>query len=999
MYAIVQDHQGFLWFGTQDGLDRYDGYTFTVFRHDPDDSTSISHNYVLRIFVDSSGLMWVGTGGGGLNVFDPQTNRFTRYVHRADDPTSLSDNIVYRIYRDRRGTLWVATLNGLNAMDERKGTFRHFTHDSTNVHSLPDNLVSTIFDDREGRLWIGTSRGACVYDRDKDIVTRIPGGETLINSILQDSLGAVWLIGSKAFGYDSVRHRLVPVVPEFGGSEQSILGADGTIWATTYDGLRHVDPRRHTMEVWRHNVNDPTSLSDDNLISLFRDHSGILWIGSFNGINKLNPVRRKFETYTFNPKDDQSLSSLRVRGFSEDNTGAIWVATQDGLNRFDPRTKKFLRFYGRPKMPSPLNANHFWNVLVDTFSRNLSIWAATNGPSLNHLVFRPGDLRHPSVEYFDNNRVSPSDMPDGIMVTICQRRSRDIWFGHQSNAVTVYHYGTHHFSHLGGLPDLRVNVIFEDAAGTMWVGGYTLGLHRWDPARKEFEPFFNGTSRAGTVAENSSLCITEEPAGTMWVGTYEGLLKIVDGKLVAHVTDKEGLPNNVIYGVLSDRKGNLWLSSNKGITRYTVTTGQLLNFDVNDGLQSNEFNQGAAFRARDGAMYFGGILGFNRFYPDSILDNPHIPAIVISDVRVFNKRIVPSPTERRLDRAISYAHEFRVPYSDNVLTFEFTALEFTSPTQNLYSYKMDGFDETWSVAGQRRDATYTNLDPGEYTFRVRASNNDGVWNMEGTSISLVVLPPWWMTWWFRGGAILVFLSIGPIVYYRRVTALKKQYALQREFSRRLIETQETERKRIATELHDSIGQDLLVIKNRTYMANQVKQLNPKAKEQLDHITKAVSQSLQNVRQISRNLRPYHLDRVGLTGAIKSMLDTIAQSSSITFDVHVDAIDGLLTGEGKEIEVNLYRVVQESVNNILKHSEAKSATVSIEKLDATLALRIADDGKGFDPATVHAPDSRAGLGLSGIGERVGMLGGTYTIESSPGAGTMVIVTIPLSRKTT
>ena len=994
VYAIVQDSQGFLWFGTQDGLDRYDGYTFTVFRHNPDDSSSISHNYILRLFIDSQGRMWAGTGGGGLNVYDAATNQFKRYGSQPEDSTSLSDNTVYRIYEDHRGTIWVATQHGLNRLDASGEKFRRFSADPNDVHSLPDDLISCLLDDRQGRLWIGTSKGVCLYDRDADRFTRIPGCDELINSILQSPDGELWFIGSSSFEYDSTRGRLIPMRPAVHGSEQSILNPDGTLLCGSVDGLHHIDPRRHRETVWHHDPADAQSLSENSVISLCRDRSGILWVGTFNGINKYVPTKKKFETYTYNAKNPNSLSSPRVRGFSQDATGAVWIATQDGLNRFDPGTQTFIRYYGPPKGRNELNANHFWGVMVDAFSPAVSVWAVTNGPSINHLTFPPGrDLRHPHVDHYNQTTSGQQNLPNGIVASVYQDRSGDIWFGHLGDGVTKYDRRRGTFSHFQSLANERINAMYEDTRGSLWVGGYTLGLHRLNRERGVFEPFFAGTRFEKSVAGNSTLSMCEEPAGTMWVGTYDGLLEIRDGTVIRTMTDKEGLPNNVIYAILSDRKGNLWMSTNKGIARYTPATGQIRSFDADDGLQSNEFNQGSALRARDGAMYFGGILGFNRFYPDSIRDNPNIPLVVLTDFRIFNKSVVPSDRETRIRSAITQAEEIRVPYYDNVITFSFAALEFTDPAENKYAYRMEGFDKGWVESGTKREATYTNLNPGTYTFGVKASNNDGVWTEEGTSIRIVVEPPWWMTWWFRGLVLVIFLSVGPVVYFRRVSALKKEYARQQEFSRRLIERQESERKRIASELHDSIGQDLLVIKNRTYLATQAKPVPARIKQQLDQIMETVTQSLQNVRRIARNLRPYHLDRVGLPGAIRSMLETASQSSGIIFETNLDAVGELYPDASKDMEVNLYRIVQENVNNILKHSEAKHARVEFQRTDGRLSVVIRDDGKGFDPATVHSAASTAGLGLTGMAERVRILSGTYVVDSRPGTGTTVTIVIP------
>ncbi len=457
---------------------------------------------------------------------------------------------------------------------------------------------------------------------------------------------------------------------------------------------------------------------------------------------------------------------------------------------------------------------------------------------------------------------------------------------------------------------------------------------------------------------------------------------------------KDGLPNNVIYGILKDKRGNLWLSTDMGICRYSPSTGNVKDYTQDDGLQSNEFNQGSAFEASDGKFYFGGINGFNSFYPDSIRDNPNVPPVVFTDLKIFNTSVKPG-RNGKLKQTIWTARSIRLNYGDAVLTFDFAALEFTDPLRNQYAYKLIGFDKRWVNLGNRREVTYTNLDPGSYVLRIRASNNDGVWNEEGASLDIFISPPLWMTWWFRTIAVLLFLSIGPLIYYRRVTALKKESVLQREFSRRLIESQESERNRIAAELHDTIGQDLLVIKNRAYLAQQAKRLNSNAKAQLENITETVTQSLQNVRQIVRNLRPYHLERIGLTAALKAMLDNIIRSTPIRFEISVDQIDGLLADRTREREVNFFRIVQESVNNIIKHSAAKNATVTVKREAGRIVAIIRDDGNGFDYPSYQENGLKAGLGLSSMTERAGMLGGTLTVTSGNEIGTTVTLTIDLA----
>ena len=1001
VYAIAQDSLGFLWFGTQDGLDRYDGYSFKIFRNNPRDSTSVSYNYISRLMVDREGSLWVGTLGGGVSVYDQTTGRFAQYLHKPGDRSSLSSNKIHAIYQDREGTVWIGTEDGLNRFDPATGTFRRYLLHGNDSDTIRDDFVSSIFEDREGRFWIGSINGADILDRKTGTIFRLGPRRVVINKILQTSHGTLLFIGSGVWTYDSVGKRLVPWKRTFTerieqniGSEGAVLNGDGTMWLASYDGLGFIGVTGDTVAAYRHNPNDRASLSENSVLSLCKDKSGILWIGTYDGINKYVPTKKKFAFYTLNPKEKNNLSNARVRSFAEDARGRIWIATQGGLDRFNPASGRFTRYIGGSGVLRDLTANTFWCVLADRTSREISIWAGSNGGGIDVLTFRNGHYADPVARNIKLSVPQYKSVFTDVVNSLYQDRAGNIWAGN-SNGVTLIRHTSDGFLQKPFPYSASVNTIFQDANGTMWIGGYSFPLHRLDRHTEKFVRVFRDSAFENTLAGKSVLSIAGGSGGMLWVGTYGGLLEITEaGTLVRHVTVEDGLPNNVIYGILKDNQGNLWLSTDMGICRYSPSTGNVKDYTQDDGLQSNEFNQGSAFHASDGKFYFGGINGFNSFCPDSIRTNPNVPRVVFTDLKIFNTSVKPHQNGK-LKQTIWTARSLRLDYSDAVLTFDFAALEFTDPNRNSYAYKLIGFDKNWVYLGNKREVTYTNLDPGSYVLRVRASNNDGVWNKHGVSLDIYISPPLWMTWWFRTIGILFFLSIGPLIYYRRVTALKKETALQREFSRQLIESQESERNRIAAELHDTIGQDLLVIKNRAYLAQQAKRLNSNAKAQLENITETVTQSLQNVREIVRNLRPYHLERIGLTAALKAMLDNIIRSTPIRFEISVDQIDGLLADRTREREVNFFRIVQESVNNIIKHSAAKNATVTVKREAGRIVAIIRDDGNGFDYPSYQENGLKAGLGLSSMTERAGMLGGTLTVTSGNEIGTTVTLTIDLA----
>ncbi len=361
--------------------------------------------------------------------------------------------------------------------------------------------------------------------------------------------------------------------------------------------------------------------------------------------------------------------------------------------------------------------------------------------------------------------------------------------------------------------------------------------------------------------------------------------------------------------------------------------------------------------------------------------------MVFTDFKVFDKSISPSLEEHRISQFISEEGEIHLSYKDAVFSLEFSALEFTNPAKNSYAYMMQGFDKNWRYAGPGHEATYTNLDPGEYLFRVKASNNDGVWNESGASLKIFVAPPYWQAWWFRLFLIVSFASVGPILYFRRVATLKKEQAHQRDFARRLIESQELERKRIAGELHDSIGQDLLIIKNKLLLGLMENEGRDEPQSEVQQAVDYVARSLKNVREISRNLRPIQLDQLGLTAALESVVEVVSESSNIVADMKIDNVDGVLDKEG---EISFFRIVQECLNNILKHSNATHFSVKVTRTKEAVVLKVEDSGKGMG----GDPSSKRGFGMTGMDERARILGGSLLIESTPGNGTTVFLSVPL-----
>jgi serine phosphatase RsbU (regulator of sigma subunit)/ligand-binding sensor domain-containing protein len=784
--CIAQDQRGFMWFGTEDGLNRYDGYIFTVLRHDPENPNSLVYNHILSLLVDGAGYIWIGTFDSGLDRFDPYSENFTHYRFDPENPESLSNDHVISIFEDSSGDLWIGTMLGLNRLDRETGTFTRYINDPDDPHSIGHNTARVIYEDRSGILWIGTEGGGLNrYDRDKDRFIRYttdPGDPSTIShnsirAIQEDVSGVLW-IGTVGGGLNALdkdrnfftRYRHDP-------DDRSSLSHDqvyaihedrtGTLWiGTNGGGLNRLDRRTQTFSSYVNDPSDPSSISYNEIYDIFEDHSGVIWLGTYGGgINKFDSKRKKFELYRPRLGDPNSLNQPIVwTTFEEEDTGILWIGTHGGgLNRLDRRKNRWTHYRNDPDDPRSLTADIVRVVYEDT--RGI-LWVATHGGGLCILDRETG-----TFSAFRHDPDDPSSISSDQLRSIYEDRSGTLWFGTNGGGLNRMNRtaGTftrylHDPDDIESISNDYVRVIYEDRDGDFWIGTQGGGLERMDRESGSFTHYKNDPADTSSVSSDYVFSILEDYAGILWIGTWGGGLNRFDKKagIFSRYTVEDGLASNSVYGGLMDEQGNIWISTNNGISRFNPRTETFKNYTVDDGLQGNEFNGNSFFKSTSGEMFFGGTYGLTTFYPHEIKDNPHVPPVVITSFSKFNKEV-------KFDKPLSDIGELVLSHNDYVFSFEFAALDYSAPSKNQYAYRMKGLDDDWVPTGSnKRFAYYTTLPSGRYEFMVKGSNNDGLWNEEGTSVKIRITPPFHQTWWFRSVVFLAAVLLIRFWYGRRM---------------------------------------------------------------------------------------------------------------------------------------------------------------------------------------------------------------------------------------
>jgi signal transduction histidine kinase/ligand-binding sensor domain-containing protein/CheY-like chemotaxis protein len=777
--SMHQDSRGFVWLGTQDGLNRYDGRQIVTFKADPENPNSISDVNAWCITEDPSGDLWVGTEGGGFNRFDRQTETFTAFRNVPGGSGYLD---VRAIVADSTGAIWIGTMgDGLLRFDPASEEVIRYGADGPVQASLPSAQVHSLLLLEGRQLWVGTGAGLTCLDAATGRMTHylsdpldecsLPVGEVL--ALAPGAGGGLWVGTAGGLGLLDVgtgRTRQYRFDFGDGGKSPSMAvsavteTATGHVWVgTQHRGALQLDLETGRWRSFANDPQDPASLSDNEVYSLMMDRAGVLWIGSSNGANRLDTKAKQFFHISNQGSSEARLSNACVWSMWETRDRKLWIATESGLNILDPTTGLIHQVWADPDDPNRPSYDSFIEVVEDSLG---GIWLGARDGALNRYDPSSGHFQR-----FAPDPGNPGAIGDDRVFAICSDRQDRVWIG-TMQGLECYDLNTglfHRYEHdpatVSGIPAGSVRELDLDSQDRLWMSIWGDGVACLDPVTGRFQHFRHEQGDRRSLSSNVVLSISSDHRNRIWLGTATGLNLLDPETGLCHwYTMEDGLPNNTIYRVEEDTAGRLWVATNFGLARFDPDRGRISNYVERDGIQDNEFNMGASHPGRSGLMYFGGINGLTAFYPDSIRSNPFVPEVALTDFRIFNKPVpVGAAAGGRviLDQAISETGHIELLHTDHVISFEFSVLHFASPLKNNFAYIMEGFETQWNEVGNRNHATYTNLPPGNYIFRVRGSNNDGVWNDDGVSVTVHVTPPFYRRAWF---VISVMLLIAGTVY-------------------------------------------------------------------------------------------------------------------------------------------------------------------------------------------------------------------------------------------
>ncbi|MBI3728825.1 MAG: response regulator [Burkholderiales bacterium] len=815
--SMLQDRQGYMWFGTQGGLHRYDGSKVVFFRHDPNRPDSLTDNWVWALHQDDKGRIWVGTRNGGLHRYDMATETMVRYKRNLADIRSSGGNQIQAIISDSSSGLWLATGDGLAHFDPDTARFQILRHDDKDATSIASDQVSALSLDKDGNLWAGTNAGLSVMYRGKtafenfrlDSDGKPDPRHNNVQSILNDKQGNLWIAtaaGLEIWSKERTRkHRLGLAQGLDPGPVSSLLeDSDGVIWIGTDDGLKRWSAADNKFTSYRHHASDRHSLADNRVTRLLQDRTGTLWVGTWlGGASRTNLSSGGFERLLHLPGEARTLSNNTVSAITSKD-GVVWIGTGEGLNRLDKASGQ-IRAYQHQHQHQGTQPGSLSNSKIRALklAPEGKLWVGTQD-GLNLF-----DTATERAQHFQNDPKQPDSISSNIVHSLAYDKAGNLWVASDDGLNLMQGSKFKRYMHnpkdSDSLSHGRVVSILFDHRDQFWVGSFG-GLDKLDRSTGRFEHYRHEPDNTDSLSHSRVYAVYEDKSGVIWVGTASGLNQMVqgaDGK-ISFIRYGGALGNDATAGFAEDEAGNLWISTDGGLYKLGPDRKTLKKYTADDGLIDGTYTVGASHRDADGALYFGGFQGMAWFYPKAIRDNNAKPVTTITDFQIFNQSVRGGklPAGVKMDGNISDAKSITLSYKHSVVSIEFAALNYSDPLHYRYAYKLDGFDEDWvQIDGAHRAANYTNLGAGEYVFRTRAATKDGEWNDQGASLLITITPPFWMEWWFRIIASLILLGLIYLVYRWRVSRFSDQQILLEELVRQRTAEADRERKRL-TDLTD-----------------------------------------------------------------------------------------------------------------------------------------------------------------------------------------------------
>lgn len=1036
--TIDQDKFGFLWFGTQDGLVKYDGYKFIEYRYKQDDTNSISDNWITKIAVDSKNNIWVGTGGKGVSKITP-AEKIIRYPFNVNDGTGLNAGFVSDILVDKEEIIWLATsAGGLAKYDSQNEKFKYFTNNEDNSNSLSDNDASILYEDSKGFIWIGTKNsGLDRFDKNKEIFYNYKHINTdttslvfnQVSSICEDNQGKLW-IGTYGKGLD----RFDPVTEEFShykpgnsniyGLADSLISrvycdTDGNIWiCTDENGVYIYDKKFNYFHNYSPNLQDPTSIGDNRIWSIYEDKLGIIWVGGFTGgLSKFDKNKNWFKHYKSIPNNNNSLKDNFVKAILIDKHKKLWVGHNKGITLIDRKNNTYNHLFE--------NFNNSNNTKVRAICEDTGglIWIGTWGNGLIKYEHSKGRYKQYAVNPSDEHSLSANlirdiyiDSKNQLWVCTTAGLNKYDRSNDQFDIIKI------NFNKDNSLNSNLLYKIIEDFYGDYWIGT-AAGLVRYNPGYNSFEIFLHSPEDSGSISDNRIRSIIKDSQNRLWVGTFGGGLNkfnYFDSSFTSYST-KSGLSSNVIYEIVEDDNYHLWLSTNNGLSRFNPDKKTFRNYSIRDGLQNKEFNGGASFKSSDGEILFGGVNGFNSFYLDDVVKNNNIfTPLVITEFSILNEAITPQSHPGILSDNINSIDKIQLEHNQNFISFEFASLRFSLPDIIKYKYYLEGLEKKWNYTSSKiRFANYTNLSPGDYTFKAAASNDEGVWLENGISLSITVLPPWWLTWW--ANTIYLVLIISLIIV--STAFQKKQLRVKSEIRLKELENEKLkEIFQMKSKFYDNISHEFRT--PLTLILGPIERL--KRKETDAGLQRLYSYILKNSERLLKLINELlYLSKLesGTMKLTAQLYDIVSFSRAMVLSFKLLAAKKNIKIKfdyNKEI-IRLYfdkekmsQIISNLMSNAIKYTQANGKiNVIIEEKPhlGRLFIKVKDTGIGISKSDIPKIFDRffqtgnlkvkstkgTGIGLSLTKQLVNLHHGTIKVESKLEEGTTFTLSLPLGKK--